>query len=108
MLANTKARLIGARTPPLWVAVEPITRCTNSGDTTWFGFTRAIFEELGTDPDRVRPTTSAAFVRPAPRPAGAAGRPDRLPGPGAERPGELVEALDAALRALDTSSPADA
>jgi anti-sigma B factor antagonist len=27
---------------------------------------------------------------------------------GAERPGELVEALDAALRALDTSSPADA
>jgi dTDP-4-dehydrorhamnose reductase len=47
-----------------------IYHCTNSGDTTWFGFTRAIFEELGsTDPERVRPTTSAAFVRPAPRPA---------------------------------------
>lgn len=27
---------------------------------------------------------------------------------GAERPGELVEGLDAALRALDASSPADA
>ena len=43
--------------------------CTNRGDTTWFGFTRAIFEELGADPERVLPTTSDAFVRPAPRPA---------------------------------------
>jgi dTDP-4-dehydrorhamnose reductase len=42
---------------------------TSSGETTWFGFTRAIFEALGADPERVRPTTSAAFVRPAPRPA---------------------------------------
>jgi dTDP-4-dehydrorhamnose reductase len=43
--------------------------CTNAGDTTWWGFTRAIFTELGADPDRVLPTTSEAFVRPAPRPA---------------------------------------
>ncbi|MEU0303723.1 dTDP-4-dehydrorhamnose reductase [Streptomyces sp. NPDC006175] len=42
---------------------------TSSGETTWFGFTRAIFEQLGADPERVRPTTSAAFARPAPRPA---------------------------------------
>ena len=42
---------------------------TSEGDTTWFGFTQAIFEELGLDPARVLPTTSAAFVRPAPRPA---------------------------------------
>ncbi|MGC0340789.1 dTDP-4-dehydrorhamnose reductase [Streptomyces sp. SLBN-8D4] len=42
---------------------------TSSGETTWHGFTQEIFRLLGTDPDRVRPTTSAAFVRPAPRPA---------------------------------------
>lgn len=46
-----------------------ILHCTGSGDTTWFGFTRAIFEELGADPGRVQPTTTDAFPRPAPRPA---------------------------------------
>jgi dTDP-4-dehydrorhamnose reductase len=43
--------------------------CTGGGETTWFGFTKAIFEELGADPARVLPTTSEAFARPAPRPA---------------------------------------
>jgi len=42
---------------------------TSSGETTWFGFAQAIFSELGLDPTRVRPTTSEAFVRPAPRPS---------------------------------------
>lgn len=42
---------------------------TCEGETTWFEFTRAIFDLLGLDPARVLPTTSAAFVRPAPRPA---------------------------------------
>ncbi len=43
--------------------------CTGSGDTTWYGFTRAIFEELGADPARVRPTTTDQVPRPAARPA---------------------------------------
>jgi len=42
---------------------------TNSGQTTWFDFARAIFETAGLDPERVLPTDSSAFVRPAPRPA---------------------------------------
>jgi dTDP-4-dehydrorhamnose reductase len=50
-------------------AAPGIYHCTGSGQTTWFGFTQAIFEELGTDPARVQPTTTDAFPRPAPRPA---------------------------------------
>ena len=50
-------------------AAPGIYHCTNAGDTTWFGFTQAIFEELGADPARVLPTTTDAFPRPAPRPA---------------------------------------
>jgi dTDP-4-dehydrorhamnose reductase len=46
-----------------------VLHCTNAGSTTWYGFARAIFEELGADPDRVRPCTSADFPRPAPRPS---------------------------------------
>jgi len=42
---------------------------TSSGETTWFGFAQALFAEMGLDPGRVLPTTSDAFVRPAPRPA---------------------------------------
>lgn len=49
--------------------VPGVYHCTNAGDTTWFGLARAIFEEVGADPDRVRPTTTEAFPRPAPRPA---------------------------------------
>lgn len=42
---------------------------TNQGATTWFDFTRAIYAELGADPERVTATTSDKFPRPAPRPA---------------------------------------
>ncbi|SBN63965.1 dTDP-4-dehydrorhamnose reductase [Curtobacterium sp. 9128] len=42
---------------------------TNGGQGSWFDFTKAIFTEAGLDPARVLPTDSAAFVRPAPRPA---------------------------------------
>lgn len=51
-------------------SVDPgVYHCTGSGDTTWYEFTQAIFEELGADPARVLPTSTEAFPRPAPRPA---------------------------------------
>jgi dTDP-4-dehydrorhamnose reductase len=42
---------------------------TAAGETTWFGLAREVFALRGLDPDRVRPTTSAAYVLPAPRPS---------------------------------------
>ncbi len=41
---------------------------TNSGQCSWYEFTREIFSLIGADPDRVLPTDSSAFSRPAPRP----------------------------------------
>ncbi|MHC6626769.1 dTDP-4-dehydrorhamnose reductase [Streptomyces globosus] len=42
---------------------------TASGRTTWLGLAREAYRLAGLDPERIRPTTSAAFVRPAARPA---------------------------------------
>jgi dTDP-4-dehydrorhamnose reductase len=49
--------------------VRRVLHCTGGGDTTWYGFARAVFEELGADPDRVEPCTTEQFPRPARRPA---------------------------------------
>jgi len=42
---------------------------TSSGSTSWYGFTREVVGSAGLHRDVVSATTSAAFVRPAPRPA---------------------------------------
>jgi dTDP-4-dehydrorhamnose reductase len=48
--------------------VRGLVHVTNQGTVSWYGFAREILELTGQDPDRVRPVTSAEFVRPAPRP----------------------------------------
>ena len=42
---------------------------TNSGTATWFELAREVFTLLGADPERVTPTTTNKFPRPAPRPS---------------------------------------
>ena len=71
---------------------------TCEGETTWFGFTQAIFEELGMDPTRVLPTTSDAFVRPAPRPAYSVLGHDRTDEVGVARLPHWRDALHATIR----------
>ncbi|MFE7426599.1 MULTISPECIES: dTDP-4-dehydrorhamnose reductase [unclassified Streptomyces] len=73
---------------------------TGGGETTWFGLTREIFRLLGADPERVRPTTSAAFARPAPRPAYGVLGHDRWSVAGIEPIRDWREALEAAFPAL--------
>jgi dTDP-4-dehydrorhamnose reductase len=46
-----------------------IYHATNGDTATWFVFAQELFRRAGLDPRRVLATTSAEFVRPAPRPA---------------------------------------
>ncbi|MBK0870684.1 dTDP-4-dehydrorhamnose reductase [Saccharopolyspora sp. HNM0986] len=48
---------------------RPVLHCTNAGRTSWFSFARAVFAELGADPERVQPCSTEEFPLPAPRPA---------------------------------------
>ncbi|SKC36239.1 dTDP-4-dehydrorhamnose reductase [Krasilnikoviella flava] len=61
-LADLVVRLVEAQAP------AGTYHGTASGQTSWYGFTRRIVAGLGAA-TRVAPTTSDAFVRPAPRPA---------------------------------------
>ncbi len=47
----------------------PILHAANEGAVSRFEQARAVFEECGADPARVRPVSSAEFPRPAPRPS---------------------------------------
>jgi dTDP-4-dehydrorhamnose reductase len=62
-VAQAIVRLIDARARP------GTYHATSNGEATWYTFARAIFTALGADPDRIRPTTTDRFLRPAARPA---------------------------------------
>ncbi|MFI8890705.1 dTDP-4-dehydrorhamnose reductase [Streptomyces paradoxus] len=55
--------------PLLGPRAHGVFHATDSGEATWYDLAREVFSLIGADPDRVRPTSSAAFPRPAPRPA---------------------------------------
>ncbi|MEV6302481.1 dTDP-4-dehydrorhamnose reductase [Actinoplanes sp. NPDC051861] len=73
---------------------------TAAGSTTWFGLARAAFAEAGLDPERIRPTTSDRFVRPAKRPAYSVLGHDRWAGTGVAPLPEWREMLAEAMPAL--------
>jgi dTDP-4-dehydrorhamnose reductase len=63
-LYELAARVVGDDPP-----AARLLHCTGAGETTWCGFARAVFEELGADPSRVSPCATSEFPRPAHRPA---------------------------------------
>jgi dTDP-4-dehydrorhamnose reductase len=79
---------------------------TNSGRCSWFEFTKAIYSELGLDPERVLPTDSGAFVRPAPRPAYSVLGHDRWSAVGLPEMRDWREALHAAVATGALAAPA--
>ena len=66
---------------------------TNSGQASWFEFAQHVYGSAGLDPARVLPTTSAEFVRPAPRPAWSVLAHDAWRHAGLDTPRPWTEAL---------------
>jgi dTDP-4-dehydrorhamnose reductase len=89
-VARALARLVVADAP------AGTYHATATGQTSWFGLARAVFEEIGADPERVRPTTTDRFPRPAPRPAYSVLGHDAWEKAGVPAPGEWRSMLHAA------------
>jgi dTDP-4-dehydrorhamnose reductase len=77
-----------------------IYHATSSGEASWFELAREVFGLLGADPSRVRPTTSSAFPRPAPRPGYSVLGHDGWASAGIEPIGDWRTALRRALPGL--------
>src|SRR5690606_14972358 len=86
-------RIVTGEGPP-----QRTLHCTCQGSTTWYVFARAIFEELGADPERVQPCSTEDFPRPAPRPARSALSPKSWLDAGLDPLPEWPDALAANVR----------
>ncbi|PFG32537.1 dTDP-4-dehydrorhamnose reductase [Sanguibacter antarcticus] len=69
---------------------------TSSGQTSWYGFAQASVVSAGHAAEAIQPTTSAEFVRPAPRPAYSVLGHEALRAIGVEPIGDWAERWDAA------------
>jgi dTDP-4-dehydrorhamnose reductase len=86
-----------------------IYHCCGGGEASWYELARAVFEELGDDPDRIRRCDSARFPRAARRPAYSALSTRSSVRRGLPAPAPWRDGLRAALRAdrfaYDTPTP---
>jgi dTDP-4-dehydrorhamnose reductase len=73
---------------------------TSTGDTTWYGLAREVYARAGADPALVSPTTTAAYPRPAPRPAYSVLGHDAWAATGLKPIGDWRDALDRAFPAM--------
>ncbi|MFG2127293.1 dTDP-4-dehydrorhamnose reductase [Streptomyces sp. NPDC048751] len=100
---------VAARVADLGPRVGPDTHgvfhATSSGEATWYDLAREVFRGVGADPDRVRPTDSAAFPRPAPRPAYSVLAHGRWQEAGLPPPRDWRAALHEALPLIGKESP---
>ncbi len=74
-----------------------IYHATSSGETTWYGLAREVYARAGADLALVTPTTSAAYQRPAPRPAYSVLGHDAWLAAGLKPIGDWRDALDRAF-----------
>jgi dTDP-4-dehydrorhamnose reductase len=95
--ADVAAQIIALPRSP---AAAGIYHATSSGEATWFDLAREVFRLVGADPARVRPTTSSAFPRPAPRPGYSVLGHDGWASAGIEPIGDWRAALRRALPGL--------
>ena len=73
---------------------------TNAGEASWWDFARVIFLKAGLDPQRVLPTTSEHFIRPATRPAWSVLGHERWTDVGLAVPRAWTDAFDEAFPIL--------
>lgn len=91
--------------PHVREGVNGVFHATNSGEATWYELAREVFRLIGADPARVRPTTGAAFPRPARRPAYSALAHGRWQEIGLPAPRDWRAALHEALPRIRKESP---
>jgi dTDP-4-dehydrorhamnose reductase len=93
---------VAAQIRALIVTAAPagVYHATSAGETTWFGLAREVYALAGADTTLVTPCTSAAYQRPAPRPAYSVLGHDAWQACGIKPIGDWRDALDRAFPAM--------